>query len=270
MAKKKVEQENLGPDLQTAMWDITHLKEYGRNPRKNDEVVDRMVASIQEFGFRIPVIIKSDGTIVDGHLRYKAAKKMGMRRIPVALADELTDAQVKAFRLLANRSANWASWDDDLLKLEFEELKDMDFSLDLTGFDIDEILKVAKAEESEEKQTDLDSYTKKIQSPVYEIKGEKPTIQQLFDIQKTSELIKQIENSSITPEEKTFLKFAAYRHIVFSYENIAEYYAHSSPETQELMEKSALVIIDFKKAIENGFVVLSEEIAEAYTHDSDE
>jgi DNA modification methylase len=119
----------------------SELVEYARNPRKNDEVVDKMCAAIREFGFKIPIVAKSDGNVVDGHLRLKAAKKLGLEKVPVVFADDLSDAQVKAFRLLANKSANWASWDDDLLKLEFEELKDMDFDLELTGFDLDEINK---------------------------------------------------------------------------------------------------------------------------------
>ncbi len=118
---------------------ISTLKGYARNPRKNDEQVDRMIESINEFGFRIPVVAKSDGSVVDGHLRLKAAKKLGMETVPVVLADDLTDAQIKAFRLLANRSANWAEWDDDLLRLELGELQDMDFDMSLTGFNADEL-----------------------------------------------------------------------------------------------------------------------------------
>lgn len=119
----------------------SELFEYARNPRKNDEVIDKMCTAIREFGFRIPIVAKSDGNVVDGHLRLKAAKKLGLEKVPVVFADDLTDAQVKAFRLLANKSASWAVWDEDLLKLEFEELKDMDFDLELTGFDLDEINK---------------------------------------------------------------------------------------------------------------------------------
>jgi ParB-like chromosome segregation protein Spo0J len=70
-----------------------------------------MAAAIREFGFRIPIVAKSDGSVVDGHLRLKAARKLGLTEVPVALADELTDAQIKAFRLIANRSATWAEWE---------------------------------------------------------------------------------------------------------------------------------------------------------------
>lgn len=120
-------------------WPIEKLVPYGRNPRRNDEQVDRMAGAIREFGFRIPVVAKSDGAVVDGHLRLKAARKLGMKEVPVALADELTDVQVKAFRILANQSANWAEWDDDLLKLELEELSLVEYDLSLTGFSEDEL-----------------------------------------------------------------------------------------------------------------------------------
>lgn len=118
---------------------IEDLKEYDRNPRKNEDVVDKMVGCITEFGFRIPIVIKSDGTVVDGHLRLKAARKLGMEEVPVVIADDLTESQIKAFRLVANQSANWADWNDELLKLEFEDLKNMNFDLEFTGFDLAEI-----------------------------------------------------------------------------------------------------------------------------------
>lgn len=125
--------------LKVEQWPIERLIPYARNPRRNDAQVDRMVSAINEFGFRIPVVARSDGSVVDGHLRLKAAQKLGLKEVPVALADELTEAQVKAFRLLANKSANWAEWDDELLKLELEELKELDFDLVLTGFDAGEL-----------------------------------------------------------------------------------------------------------------------------------
>jgi DNA modification methylase len=120
--------------LKVEQWPTDRLVEYARNPRKNDAAVDRMVAAIREFGFRIPICAKSDGTVVDGHLRLKAARKLGLAEVPVALADELTDAQIKAFRLLANRSASWAEWDSELLPLELGDLKELGFDLSLTGF----------------------------------------------------------------------------------------------------------------------------------------
>ena len=118
---------------------VDKLIEYIRNPRNNDAVVDKMVDCIKEFGFRIPIVAKSDGSVVDGHLRLKAARKLGLKEVPVVLADDLTEAQIKAFRLVANQSANWAEWDKDLLRLELLDLKGMDFDLNLTGFDLSEV-----------------------------------------------------------------------------------------------------------------------------------
>ena len=122
-------------NLMIETWPIEKLIPYERNPRNNDSVVDKMVSSFTEFGFRIPIVAKSNGLIIDGHLRYKAAQKMGLKEVPVALADDLTDAQVKAFRILANKSATWATWDTDLLKLEFDDLEGLDFDFTLTGFE---------------------------------------------------------------------------------------------------------------------------------------
>lgn len=128
-------------------WPINRLIPYARNPRRNDEQVDRMCGAIREFGFRIPVVAKSDGTVVDGHLRLKAARKLGLTEVPVALADELTDAQVKAFRILANQSANWADWDTELLKLELDDLQAVGFDMELVGFDEEELASLVQAEE---------------------------------------------------------------------------------------------------------------------------
>jgi len=133
------------PTPQNQFWPIDRLIFYARNPRKNDAAVDRMCSSIREFGFKVPVLARSDGTVVDGHLRLKAARKLGSwpggdtTGIPVILCDEWTPAQVKAFRLMVNRSVTWADWDEELPALELQELKESDFDLDLTGFDPGEI-----------------------------------------------------------------------------------------------------------------------------------
>ena len=124
-------------EIQT--WPIDRLTPYARNPRKNDASVDRMCDSIREFGFKIPCLVRSDGEVVDGHLRLKAARKLGMAEIPVLLCDEWTPAQVKAFRLLVNRSATWAEWNEELLSAELSDLKVAAFNLRLTGFDDKEL-----------------------------------------------------------------------------------------------------------------------------------
>lgn len=125
--------------LKNETWPIEKFVEYVRNPRKNDHVVDRIAAAIREFGFRVPMIVKSDGTIVDGHLRLKAAKKIGLTELPVVLADDLTPQQVKAFRLSVNKMAELAGWDEGMLRLELRDLGDMGFDLELIGFGLDEV-----------------------------------------------------------------------------------------------------------------------------------
>jgi len=128
-------------NAQIETWPIDRFVPYARNPRKNDPAVDRMCSSLREFGFKVPVLARYDGTVVDGHLRLKAARKVeswpggDITGIPVILCDEWTEAQVKAFRILVNRSATWADFDDELLSLELQELAEADFDLSLTGFD---------------------------------------------------------------------------------------------------------------------------------------
>ena len=107
-------------------------------------------------------------------------------------------------------------------------------------------------------------YSTKIEAPIYEPKNKKPHIIELCDKSKTNRLINEINSSELPDEEKKFLSDAATRHSVFNYEKIADYYAHSSKEMQELMERSALVIIDFEKAIELGYVKLCKEISNQY------
>lgn len=125
--------------LEQEIWKIDKFIEYARNPRENDHAVDRISAAIREFGFRVPIIAKSDGTVVDGHLRLKAAKKLDLKELPVILADDLSETQIKAFRLSINKMAELADWDNELLILELEELQDEDYDLALTGFDEDEL-----------------------------------------------------------------------------------------------------------------------------------
>jgi len=125
--------------LQIEVWPIDRFVFYSRNPRKNDAAVNRMMASIREFGFKVPVLARNDGEVVDGHLRLKAARKLGIADVPIILCDDWTPAQVKAFRLMVNRSVSWADWDEELLALELQDIQDLDFDLSLTGFEPGEI-----------------------------------------------------------------------------------------------------------------------------------
>jgi 16S rRNA G966 N2-methylase RsmD len=153
-------------------WPIDRLIFYARNPRKNDAVVDRMCSSIREFGFKVPVLARSNGEVVDGHLRLKAARKLeswpggDTSGIPVILCDEWTDAQVKAFRLLVNRSVTWAEWDDELLAVELQELNETDYDLSLTGFDDEELAQLLAAHEATTGLTDEDAVPEVPENPI--------------------------------------------------------------------------------------------------------
>jgi len=110
-------------------------------------------------------------------------------------------------------------------------------------------------------------YTSKVQTPVYEPKNLKPHILELLDVTKANRLIREILISNVSEDEKKFLIEAAKRHNVFNYTKVADYYAHASQEMQNLMERSALVIIDFDKAIEYGYIKVSEQITNQYLQD---
>lgn len=104
------------------------LKPYEKNPRKNDEAVAAVAASIREFGFRVPIICDADHVIICGHTRLKAAEMLGLEEIPVIVADDLTPEQVRAFRLADNKTAELAEWDDELLYKEIGDLPSFDWS----------------------------------------------------------------------------------------------------------------------------------------------
>ncbi|MFZ1008713.1 MAG: ParB N-terminal domain-containing protein, partial [Candidatus Sulfotelmatobacter sp.] len=139
MKRPKSQKPASEPRLAIEYWPIARLQPYVGNPRKNDKAVDRMAASIREYGFAVPVLARGSGEVIDGHLRLKGGAKLGMTEIPVIPCDGWSDAQVKAFRLMANRSVGWADWDVDLLAAEFAGLKELSFDLSLTGFDSREI-----------------------------------------------------------------------------------------------------------------------------------
>jgi len=120
-------------------WTIDRLVPYARNPRKNDAAVDKVAASIKEFGFRQPIVVDGEGVIIAGHTRYKAARKLGLLEVPVHVAEGLTPAQIKAYRIADNKVGELAEWDMDLLALEIEDLKLDDYPIDLTGFDGSEL-----------------------------------------------------------------------------------------------------------------------------------
>ena len=238
---------------------VVDLIPYINNARTHsDEQITQIASSIKEFGFTNPILTDGTNGIIAGHGRLMAAKKMGMEEVPTIELSHLTKTQKKAYILADNRLALNSGWDNDLLALELGELSDDGFELDLLGFDDTEL---DGFDDTEKKQTEKDEkYTAKTDVFTYEPTGEKPDLNSLLDDTKTKELIDEIKKSDLPKEEKDFLICAAYRHSIFNFEHIANYYAHSDEKIQEFMEKSALVIVDFDDAIAGGFVNLTQEI----------
>jgi hypothetical protein len=178
--------------------------------------------------------------VLGGNMRLKACKEAGLKEVPIIKASDLTEEQQREF--IVKDNVGFGEWDWERLKeWDGEELKKW-------GLDVPN-------SESED-----DVYTTKVDSPTYEIKGEKPEEEDLYNLGKYNQLMDKINSSDVDEKTKFFLQMAATRHIVFDYGLIAEFYAHGDEKTQELMEDSALVIIDYDKAIELGFVKLFETL----------
>lgn len=123
--------------IQVVYKGVDELIPYINNPRLNDDAVDAVASSIKNFGFKNPIVIDSDNEIINGHTRLKAAKKLGLDNVPVIIADDLTEAQKKAFRLADNKVSEIAEWDFELLESELNELKDTDLFTGFEDFEID-------------------------------------------------------------------------------------------------------------------------------------
>ena len=118
---------------------VEELIPYINNPRNNENAVDKVASSIAEFGFKNPIFIDKNNVVVNGHTRLLASKKIGLKEVPCIVIDDLTDTQIKAFRIADNKTSEYAEWDEELLKIELEQLEDMNFNLEYTGFDMDDI-----------------------------------------------------------------------------------------------------------------------------------
>ena len=212
----------------------------------------KLVDSIKEFPEMIetrPLVVDENMMVLGGNMRLKALQKIGYNKITVEVVSDWSEQKKREFIIKDN--VNYGDWDFDLLANEwdFDLLKDWGLNVNI-----------------DEHQTEF--LSKNILAPDYTPRDVKPDIKYLFDDRKYKKLIKEIENSILHKDDKEFLKISALRHIVFNYENIADYYSHSDKKTQKLMEKSALVIIDLKNAIKNGFVDLSYEFKELYSEEN--
>ncbi len=235
--------------------DISKIKENLENPRLiKDLKFKKLVKSIKEFPEMLekrPIVVDEDMKVLGGNMRLKACKEAGLKKIDVLVAKEWDEKQKKEFIIKDNLNYGEWDWDDLANDWDVENLRDW-------GVDVPKLLDF---------EDENDIYSKKINAPLYEPREVKPDLTNLFDSSKYEKLIQEIDKSKISDKEKKFLKLAATRHIVFYFDKIADYYSHSKKETKELMENNALVIIDYDKAIRNGYVELQESVYEQYLED---
>ena len=253
---------------------VEKIKPYANNPRINKKAVEKVMKSIQAYGFKVPCVLDKNYLLITGHTRWEAAKRLKMKRIPCIIASDLNKAKADAFRIADNKVAEYSTWDMTKLKEELSKIQLEDIEFDDMGFDNDfsiekfGLLDMPEGSDGDEGEIETEKYSTKTNIPQYEIQGLNIKLSDCIDKQKYVELLKEIENSTVSDAQKKFLKLAATRHIRFIYKNIAEYYASTNSEMQRLMEHSALVIIDIDDAIRNGYARLTKEVMAARKRDS--
>lgn len=223
------------------------------NPRViKDDKFQKLTESIRTFPQMLelrPIVINADGVVLGGNMRLRACQAAGLKDVPVIRADTLTPEQQREFIIKDN--VGFGEWDWDVLANAWDESKLIEWGLDIPSFDEPE---KTTADDTE------NPYTAKIEAPIYRITGERPKLADVYDLTRYTKFVERIESSTLAAPEKMFLKMAATRHIVFDYSQIAELYAHANSEMQTLMEESALIIIDYQKAIELGYAKITDEL----------
>ena len=210
-----------------------------------------------------PIVVDKKGYIIKGHGRRKAAVQLGLTHFPVILRNDYTPEQARLARLADNRSSE-GGYDADNVSRELDELMQSMPEVDFEGIGMGDEwlndLSLDDTEHNDREEEPEEPYSREIESPVYDIQGTKPSLVDLVNTDKSDSIISTISSSHLSEDEKEFLTRAAYRHDVFDYGKIAEYYANSESDIQNYFEDSTLVIIDFDKAIEQGYSKMSKEL----------
>jgi ParB-like chromosome segregation protein Spo0J len=243
------------------------------HPEKNREALRR---SLEQFGQRKPIVATVENVVVAGNGTLMAATELGWPEIDVVrIPADWSPEQIRAFAIADNRSADLSSFDITVLRDQLEELESADFDLSALGFEGDYITELGELDDNRELERlagriDDESYSSKITIPHYEIIGEKPGLDELFDNTRAKELQAEIDEAKIPDDVAEFLRLASMRHVVFNYRKIAEYYPHAPKNIQRLMEESALVIIDVDDAIRLGFAKFTQSIEELIAEEENE
>ena len=247
---------------------LKDLKPWERNPRRiSQDRAERLLDSWRKFGQVQTVAVGPDGEVYDGHQRLtvlRAAYGPEYEVLVLRSSRKLTEAERENLVLTLHAGAfgewDWdalSGWDKDVLAAggvdeTFKQILRRDLK------ELGKLLRASQEGEGEE------MYSRKIEPPVYTPTGRTVTVAELANRSAADRLLAEVEKADVTEEEKEFLRLAAMRHVAFDYENIAEYYAQASDEMKRLMEDSALVVIDFDRAIELGFVKMSNALADLY------
>jgi hypothetical protein len=240
------------------------------NAREHDKAnIDAIKASLEKFGQRKPIVV-ADGVVIAGNGTMEAAQALGWEEIDTVSADDLDETERRAYAIADNRTAELAKWNEAKLAEALSSVtEDGDAMGEATGFDHQAIVDLVSQEfgadhvpEAFSQDGEGSPYTHKINTPIYEPSGDCPPLAALSDQDRFLALDAEIAEADIDDDIAAFLRLAATRHVRFDYQEIAEFYCHASPEIQRLMENSALVVIDFDKAIELGFVRLTERMRE--------
>jgi len=257
------------PRYEVEMVPPSQLSPHPDNYRGHPEAqITQIRQSLRDFGIYKNIVVARDYTILAGHGVVRAAELEGYAEVPVYRLDVAPDAAL-AHKLIAadNELPRLSDDDDKALAALLKSVMDADdLGLPGTGFEDEDYAalldNVGEPPDLDGDDGPDDRYTEKIETPTYEPSGETPPVEDLFDAEKTNELLAAINDADLPDDIEQFLRLAAYRHTRFNFERIADFYADTTPEVQALMEASALVIIDFDDAVEEGFVQLSRQVRE--------
>ena len=232
-------------------------KNFNRGTKSGKKLMQK---SLSKFGAGRSILIDKNNRIIAGNKTTENFKELGLENVKIVETDgntlvavkrndiDLDTSEGREFALADNQTAKTnIDFDFEQLESELDESTLQEWSIDTQDHDDDDY-----------------KYTRKIKSVHYEPKDQKPRLKELYNKDKTEELIAKINSSNIDSDIKSFLIDAANRHTVFNYQRIADFYAHSDKDVQQLMEQSALIIIDFEKAIDLGYVKLTKDIAKSY------
>ena len=241
---------------------VEDLIPYVNNARTHsEEQITRIASSIKEFGFTNPILTDGENGIIAGHGRLSAAKKLGMTEVPTVELAGLTKTQKKAYILADNKLALDAGWDDELLKIELEDLKLDNFDLDIIGFPHEEIEGLVSVEGGDDGL--YDEYSAVEGKVMYEPKETHHLPEELFQRLDNKELQQLIDQEKSPKLREMFSQRLAW-FTDFKYQKIADFYAYqATPEQQKIIERLGLVLLDKDGLIENGFADIQEHIKES-------